>query len=257
MVAVRYRKTWVSRLALAIPFALLGAVLAHPDVGARAYVVLLVVIYAALASLVGRGWIEVDDRGVRQRTWRDLRDLTWDQIATFHYSANPRGRGSMMAGMMVTGAAGAIASAAESKIGKVARIAYVLSLDATDGRRVTITSGFRRADEAIRTILGRIQGPILESARRELASGATVELGPVQISKDGVRFSKRNRNLALAKIEKVDLFIDGKKTLFRILEHRKAWPYARVDARKLCTPVALELFHDLGVAVEIPNWFAP
>jgi hypothetical protein len=246
-----YPKTWVSRLALAIPFVFVAMTAITGTLWSGVeWVAGELAIYALPCWLLGRGWIELDDAGLRRRAWTGrIRELRWDDITRFEYGANPRGRGQ---GAM----AHLVAAAAEKKLGKGVRIAYVLSAYGRDGRPIRITSAYRKADEAIAAVLARISPRIVDAARARLRAGNTVEIGPMRLTATELTWTSKEA-LAIADVEKADLLVAGGKTLFRVLKRRKAWPYATIDAARFPTPVAIELLRELGIEVDVPAWFAP
>ena len=248
-----FPKTWVSRLALAIPFAMitLPVLVAPFDLGVVAWLAGCAAVYAGLCVLIGRGRLELDDAGVRRRSWTGrVTGLRWDEIRDFTYSANPRDRDRRAR------AFAPISAAAEARLGKGVRIAYVLTVIAGDGRRLKITSAFRNADEAIAQVLRRIQPPIVEAARARLCAGDAIELGPMLLSRSELGWRGKTA-ISIGEVERADLWLEGGKTLLRVLKHRKAFPYAAIDATRLCTPVAITMLREVGVEVEVPPWFEP
>ena len=257
-----YRRTWVSRILLGIPFALLAlpVLIARPlDPGAWGYAAVVVAVYGVLWFLIGRARIEVTDEGISQHGLLGTRPLRWDEVGTYWYSANPRGDTALtgLAGAVGAGVAEGVTSTAEKHWGKAVRIAYHLRLRAADGRELCITSGFARADEAIAAALRRVQPRLVEAARSRLARGERVEAGPLALTREHLTW-KDKAPLPIPDIEQVEIFGGGGKTLLRVLQKGKAWRHASIDARRLpLVPLLLELLRDFGVTVHVPDWFVP
>ena len=257
--AMRYRKTWVSRILLGIPFAFLAlpvSIVKPLDPATWVIDAVLVSAYGLLWFLIGRTWIEVSDEGIVRHGLLGTRSVRWDEGSTFWYSANPRNNTAAVgvAGGIVVEA---VVRASASRWGKAVGVAYTLRLRAANGRELRITSAFARADEAIAASLRQVRPRLEAAARSALAAGKPIEAGQLVLTRESLRW-KQQEPLPIGEIEQAEIFSSGGTTLLRLLKKGKAWRYASIDTRKLpLVPLLLDLLRDRGVTVLVPDWFEP
>ena len=99
-----------------------------------------------------------------------------------------------------------------------------MTVIAKDGSKILITSNYRQAADAIGLILGKVQPPMLASARRRVEAGDTVAFGPLSVGRNGVAWKRKEpvpfAELSSARIVGQYLRLRRKGKLFDIAKVR-------------------------------------
>lgn len=133
---------------------------------------------------VGKTVLTIHAEGLRRTTAFGQTEIPWDEVLETRYRAiTVQGGGGLL---------GIAAVAAARKIGgRAATTSFRLAVIARDGRKIQITSNYKRAGDAIGVILAKVQPPILAEARRRVDSGDTALFGPISVSRAGVAWKKK------------------------------------------------------------------
>jgi len=78
-----------------------------------------------------------------------------------------------------------------------------LELISQDRKKLKVTSSFRKADEAIGIILGRILPPMVQSTKARLQRGATVQFGGLGLSATAITW--KGASIPVSEITKAEL----------------------------------------------------
>jgi hypothetical protein len=110
------------------------------------------------------------------------REIFWDQISETRYVVNPINVAAHF------GLIGLLISAASQK--KPANLTF--RVIGSTGSKITITSNFRDAREAIGLVLTRILPAMVADARGRIEKGETVPFGPIALSKTAIVWKSKN-----------------------------------------------------------------
>lgn len=176
----------------------------------------LVALCAALWVMIGKTVLTVHQEGIRRATAFRSTEIAWEDVAETRYRAIPIQAGGLL---------GAAALAAAKRAGgKAAVTSLRLTVIAKDGSRILITSNYRQASDAMGLILGKVQPPMLASARRRVEAGETVVFGPLSVSRIGVAWKRKDpvpfAELSSARIVGQYLRLRRKGKLFDIAKVR-------------------------------------
>jgi hypothetical protein len=139
--------------------------------------VVVVVCYIVLWVTISKAVLTITDQGVRRESILGVQEIPWSQINETRYLVRPIRIGAHF------GLIGALVSAASSKS---ASANLVLTLIASDGKRLRVTSNFQRAKEAIGIIFGRVLPQMVAAARAKVQRGETVAFGQLVLSATNV-----------------------------------------------------------------------
>ena len=78
-----------------------------------------------------------------------------------------------------------------------------LELISQDRKKLKVTSSFRKADEAIGIILGRILPPMVQSTKARLQRGETVQFGGLRLSATAITW--KGASIPVSEITKAEL----------------------------------------------------
>lgn len=230
----------VIALAFLIPVAIiLAIVLSEPpekrEASAFAVAAGLVVVCAVLWVVIGKTVLHIHPEGIRRASAFGETEMRWEDIRETRFQAIPVQAGGLI---------GYAAIAAARRVGgKAATTSLRLQVISNDGRRIKITSNFRKASDAIGEILGRIQPKMLADAKGRVAQGETVQFGPLAVSRAGVAW-KRKEPVPFAELSKAA--IQGRQ--LRLKRKGKLLDVCAVGSDKVPNVlVFLDLIESLGV----------
>ena len=170
-------------------FAFLGGLWgSQDDPRFESHPTLLVVSIALLAAaaglwiLLGKNTLIINDSGVRRESPFGQQEMIWSQIAETRYQVVPINAYAHF---------GLIGALIAMSTKKSSRANLTLELIGHDRKKLKVTSNYRRADEAIGIILGRLMPPIVQSGKSRIQRGETVQFGPLGLSATAVEW-KRN-----------------------------------------------------------------
>ncbi len=148
---------------------------------------------AALWIVLGKTVLTVTDFGVRRESLMGQQEMAWSQITETRYRVTPI---NVYAHFGLLGALLAMS-------GKSGSTQLSLELVASDGKELKVTSIFQDASEAIGMILGRINPPMVQSAKARLQRGETVQFGNLGLSAVAVTWKKNS--IPVSQITKAEL----------------------------------------------------
>jgi hypothetical protein len=127
---------------------------------------------AALWVVLGKSVLIINDSGVRRESVLGQQEIAWSQIVETRYRVVPI---NVYVHLGLIGALVAMSS-------KSGRAQLTLELISHDRKKLKVTSNFRKADEAIAIILGRVMPPMVQNAKDRLQRGETVQFGGIGVS---------------------------------------------------------------------------
>jgi hypothetical protein len=153
----------------------------------------LVFVVAGLWIALGKSALIINDSGVRRESVLGQQEIAWQQIIETRYKVVPI---NVYAHFGVIGALLAMSS-------KSGRAHLTLELISRDRKKLKVTSSFRKADEAIGIILGRVLPPMVQSVKASLQRGETVQFGGVGLSATAV--SWKGNSIPVSEITKAEI----------------------------------------------------
>jgi len=148
---------------------------------------------AALWIMMGKTVLTVSDAGVRRESIFGQQEMAWNQITETRYRVTPI---NVYAHFGLLGALLAMS-------GKSGSTQLSLELVDAHGNKLKLTSIFRDVGEAIGIILGRINPPMVQSAKAKLQRGETVQFGNLGLSATAVIW--KSNSIPVAQITKAEL----------------------------------------------------
>lgn len=142
---------------------------------------------------LGKSVLIINQSGVRRETVLSQQEMAWSQIKETRYRVVP---------INVYGHFGLVGAllALSSKSG---RAQLRLQLIGQDGKKLNVTSNFRKADEAIGMILARLLPPMVQNVKARLQRGETVRFGGIGLSAAAIAW--KNTSIPVAEITKAEL----------------------------------------------------
>ena len=186
-------------LALAVLGLLVGLWTSEADPRASSHPNLLWVsvgllsIVAALWVVLGKSVLIINDSGVRRESVLGQQEIAWSQIMETRYRVVPI---NVYAHFGLIGALLAMSS-------KSGRAHLTLELIGRDRKKLKVTSSFRKADEAIGIILGRIMPPMVQSTKTRVQRGETVQFGGIGLSATAVTW--KGASIPISQITRAEL----------------------------------------------------
>jgi len=153
----------------------------------------LVVACAALWVLLGKSVLIINPSGVRRESILGQHEMAWSQVKETRYRVVPI---NMYGHFGLVGALLAMYS-------KSGRVQLTLQLVSQDGKKLNITSNFRKAEEAIGIILSKILPPMVQNVKARLQRGETVQFGGLRLSATAVAW--KGASIPVAEITKAEL----------------------------------------------------
>jgi hypothetical protein len=150
-----------------------------------AVAVVLAILCIVFWVIVGKTILSIHSEGLSRTTAFGLTEITWDAVQETRYRVIPLQVGGGLLGIAAVAAARRVG-------GRAATTSFRLTVIARDGRKIMVTSNYKRAGDAVGVILAKVQPPILADARRRIASGDTVAFGPLSVSRAGIAWKKRD-----------------------------------------------------------------
>lgn len=153
----------------------------------------LVVAGVALWVALGKSVLIINQSGVRRESVLGQQEMAWSQVKETRYRVVPI---NMYGHFGLVGALLAMYS-------KSGRAQLTLQLVSQDGKKLNVTSNFRKADEAIGIILSKILPPMVQNVKARLQRGETVQFGGLGLSATAVTW--RGASIPVAEITKAEL----------------------------------------------------
>jgi hypothetical protein len=152
-------------------------------------------IVVVLWVLIGKTTLTLSEAGIRRESAFGSQEILWTQIGETRYLVTP---------IRVWAHFGLIGALIGS-LSKTQKANLLLRVVSIDGRQIKITSNFRDAKEAIGTILGRISPAMVSEARAKIEHGATVQFGPLALSKTDLSWKAGSSSLPLTEIQSAEI----------------------------------------------------
>lgn len=143
---------------------------------------------------LGKSALIITQSGVRRESVLGQQEIAWSQIKETRYRVVPVNM------YMHFGLVGALIAFPSSKS---SRAQLRLQLISQDGKKLSVTSSFRKADEAIGMILARIMPPMIQNVKARVQRGETVQFGGLALSATAVAW--KGTSIPLAEITKAEL----------------------------------------------------
>ena len=153
----------------------------------------LVVAGTALWVALGKSVLIINHSGVRRESVLGQQEMAWSQVKETRYRVVPI---NMYGHFGLVGALLAMYS-------KSGRAQLTLQLVSQDGKKLKVTSNFRKADEAIGIILSKILPPMVQNVKARLQRGETVPFGGLGLSSTAVTW--KGASIPVAEITKAEL----------------------------------------------------
>jgi hypothetical protein len=150
-------------------------------------------IVAALWVALGKSVLIINDSGVRRESVLGQQEIAWSQIMETRYRVVPI---NVYSHFGLIGAVLAMSS-------KSARAQLTLELIGHDRKKLKVTSNFRKADEAIGIILGRIMPPMVQNTKARLQRGETVQFAGLGLSATTVTW--KGASIPISQITRAEL----------------------------------------------------
>ena len=198
----RFGPNFVGRLALA-----LGVTLAiifiwamtdnpSPSLHSQLLWISIALVVAGICGWIamGKTALIINDQGVRRESVLGAREIAWGQIQETRYRVIPI---NVYAHFGLIGYLLAMRS-------KSAKANLTLELISGDGKKLSVTSNFQNANEAIGLVLTRILPPMVKNAQSSLQHGQTVKFGDMALSATQVTW-KNKTTIPVSEIEKAEI----------------------------------------------------
>jgi hypothetical protein len=187
-------------VALVAVFFLAGIWISQPDPRPSSHPELLWSSVGTLAAVAafwivfGKNALTIGDAGVRCESAFGQQEMSWGQITETRYRVIP---------INVYGHFGLIGMilAASSKSGKAQ---LQLELISGDGKKLKVTSNYRKASDAIGLILARVLPPMLQNVKTKLQRGETVQFGS-NLGLSATAVTWKNNSIPVSQITKAEL----------------------------------------------------
>lgn len=153
----------------------------------------LVVAGAALWIAMGKSVLVINQAGVRRESVFGQQEIAWSEIAETRYRVVPI---NVYAHFGLVGALIAMSS-------KSRRAQLTLQLISREHKKLSITSNFRKADQAIGMVLSRILPPMVQNVKGRLQHGETVTFGGLGLSATAVTW--KGTSIPVSEITKAEI----------------------------------------------------
>ncbi len=153
----------------------------------------LVVAGAALWIALGKSVLIINLSGVRCESVFGQQEMAWSQIKETRYRVIPI---NMYGHFGLVGALLALSS-------KSGRAQLRLQLISQDGKKLNVTSNYRKVDEAIGLILARVNPPIVQNVKARLQRGETVQFGGLGLSATALTW--KGASIPVSELTKAEL----------------------------------------------------
>ena len=144
--------------------------------------------------VLGKSVLIINDSGVRCESLFGQQEMSWGQIAETRYQVVPI---NVYAHFGLIGALIAMSSK------KSSRAQLTLELIGHDRKKLKVTSNYRKADEAIGIILGRLMPPMVQNVKSRIQRGETVQFGGLGLSSTAVIW--KGTSIPVMEITKAEL----------------------------------------------------
>ncbi len=188
-----YRQSITVRILLMLLFAGIGAATYFIGASEQSTVtpwmaVAVVVIGVVLSVAMGKTQLSIHDEGVRRVSVAGTKEIEWRNVKEYRYhivNSNAAGVHGGLIGLLV------VAAINRTSGGRKATTNFYLQLIGQDGTKLWVTtSSFKKAYDAIGTILSKVHDLLRPRVENEIASsGAT--FGPIRLSAREVQWKTK------------------------------------------------------------------
>ncbi len=186
-----YRQNLTLRLAAflvpAIAWTIVGIIaLGEPEVPVTTVgiAILLTILWGVLWVAVGKAEVTLHTEGIRRVTvlgvqemvWQDIVETRFTQVPVSHTAAAHFG----LLGYLIAVAAPGAASGQRR-----------LALQTADGRKLKLSENWRDVENAIRTVLQRVNPRLRQEMQKQIQNNMTVKFGSVSLSQHGITWKNK------------------------------------------------------------------
>jgi hypothetical protein len=190
------------------------------------------------------GRVIIDDLGVTRRGLFGTTRLAWGEVRDYRLTIELKPLSNLLTSQI--GLLGDLMVLMDLGRGNPA---FKLGIDLHgEGKHVAFNWRFKGVELGIAHVLQRIGEPLIEQARAQLTATGSATFGPIQLSRDHVRWG--DRVVERDAVESIEIF-DNSPLEIRVMAHGKAWPVGHAPTSKIPNLVGLmRLAHELGYAVK-------
>jgi len=181
-----YRQNLTLRLAAflvpAIAWTIVGIIaLDEPEVPATAVgiAILLTILWVVLWVAVGKAEVTIHTEGIRRVTVLGVQEMVWQDIVETRFSQVPVSHAAAahfgLLGYLIAAASPGAASGQRR-----------LALQTADGHKLKLSENWRDVENAIRTVLQRVNPRLRQEMQKQIQNNMTVKFGNVSLSQEGV-----------------------------------------------------------------------
>lgn len=149
----------------------------------------LVLVVVLLWVVIARTRLTINSIGLRRESIFGIQEVAWTNINEIRYYISP---------IRLHGIGHAIAATMKSK-----PVNLTLQVIGSNKNKLTITSNFRNAKDAIDIVLGRVLPPMVTDVRSRIERGESVQFGQLMLSKSEVIW-KGTTVIPIVEIEQVE-----------------------------------------------------
>jgi hypothetical protein len=204
----------------------------------------------ALWIAISKTQLTIHDEGVRRVSVFGVREIEWRSVKEYRYRMvsgnNAAGAHGGLIGVLI------IAAVNRTSGGRKATTSFYLQLVGQDGTKLSVTSSFKGAYEAIGTILTKLHEQLRPQIAREIAATGS-EFGPLRLSARDLKW-KTKEPVPLAELEYAELASSN------LLIKKRGKFLSIVSVRSDKVPNVLLLLDEmkkLGVGAKHPNQVDP
>lgn len=173
-----FRQTYNSRFAIAVVLLTTAIIVYFIAADAKwpfgnAAVGALVVLTVVLWFVIGKIELTIHDEGVRYKSLFGVKELEWRQVREYRYRVVPVQGGGLIGYAML--------AAARRAGGRAATTNLYLTLIGDDGRKLSVTSFFKDAYDAVGMILGALHQQLRPKVDAEVHSTGAA-FGPLRLT---------------------------------------------------------------------------
>jgi hypothetical protein len=156
-----------------------------PEMISLGIAVALTALWVMMWVWVSKAELTVHGEGIRRQTAFRATEMNWEEVGETRFTQISAAQ--QMAWHF--GLIGVLAVAFANKGGKSGQ--RTLALSCPDGRKLTITSNWRDAEDAIRIALQRVIPRLKAETRKLITSGEAARFGDVKLSQQGIAWKDK------------------------------------------------------------------
>ena len=198
-------------------------------------------------SDIGFGSVIIDDDGVTRRGPLGSDTIAWDEIRDYRLTIEVKPLSTLATSQIEYLAE--IAMLVDVVRGARGESAFKLGIELLgESKQVDFNWRFEDVEAGIGQVLKRIGEPMVEQARAQLAALGHASFGPIQLSRDEVRWG--NKVLERDAVESIELF-DNSPLEIRLMARDRVLPSGHAPTAEIPNLGGLlRLAHELGYAVK-------